>query len=123
MNGYKCKCEPGYFGLNCDTKVKPCPTESTSHYLLIENQCYFFENKTLTHEQAKHNCKNKFRGIGVGKLFEPTSNEINKLVSQKGWVMFGRSVWVYIGIDDLTNEGKGRIHQSLIMLIKDSTVV
>ena len=99
----------------CDnTKVKPCPTKSSSDYLLIENQCYFFENKTLTHEQAKHNCKNKFRGIGVGKLFEPKSYGISKMVSQQGWSMFGRSVWVFIGIDDIINEGKGRLHQKLL---------
>ena len=27
LNGYDCKCHPGFFGLNCDSQIKPCPTE------------------------------------------------------------------------------------------------
>ena len=27
LNGYDCECHPGFFGLNCDSQIKPCPTE------------------------------------------------------------------------------------------------
>ena len=79
-------------------------TSINSAYHLIDNQCYYFENKTLSHDQAKHNCKNKFRGMGVGKLFEPSSFAMNKIISQRGWTIFGRSVWAFIGVDDTSKE-------------------
>ena len=43
--------------------------------------------------------------MGVGKLFEPSSFPMNKIVSQRGWTIFGRSVWAYIGVDDSDKEG------------------
>ena len=43
--------------------------------------------------------------MGVGKLFEPSSFAMNKIVSQRGWTIFGRSVWAYIGVDDSDKEG------------------
>ena len=43
--------------------------------------------------------------MGVGKLFEPDSFAMNKIVSQRGWILFGRSVWAYIGVDDSGKEG------------------
>ena len=43
--------------------------------------------------------------MGVGKLFEPSSFAMNKIISQRGWTIFGRSVWAYIGVDDSRKEG------------------
>ena len=49
--------------------------------------------------------------MGVGKLFEPSSFAMNKIVSQRGWTLFGRSVWAFIGVDDSGKEGHYvRIH-------------
>ena len=64
VNSYKCTCETGYHGSNCDTH---CPT-SEPNYRLIDNVCYYFETTGKSYDDAKQDCNNKF---ARGKLLEP----------------------------------------------------
>ena len=84
-----------------------CPSESQDdpRYKEIGNQCYYYENKTLSQREAQENCKNRFRDIGAGgKLFEPKTLAKDKAVALAGQEIIG-NVWAYIGVHDLGNNG------------------
>ena len=83
-----------------------CPpeTQDDPQYKEVGNQCFYYENKTLTHIQAQENCKDKFRKIGAGgKLFEPKTLAKNRAVAEAGQEIIGSSLWAYIGVDDIGN--------------------
>ena len=83
-----------------------CPPERQNdpRYKELGNQCFYFENTTLSHAQAQENCKDKFTDIGaVGKLFEPKTLDKNKAIAEAGQVILGSGKWVYIGVDDIGN--------------------
>ena len=83
-----------------------CPpeTQDNPHYKEVGNQCFYYENKTLTHTEAQENCKDKFRKIGAGgKLFEPKTLAKNKAVAEAGQEVFGSGRWAHIGVDDIGN--------------------
>ena len=83
-----------------------CPPERQNdpRYKEVGNQCFYFENTTLSHAQAQENCKDKFTDIGaVGKLFEPKTLAKNKAVSEAGQEILGSVGGVHIGVDDIGN--------------------
>ena len=83
-----------------------CPPEKENdpRYKEIGNQCFYYENTTLSHAQAQENCKDKFTEIGaVGKLFEPKTLAKNKAIAEAGQVILGSAKWVFIGVDDIGN--------------------
>ena len=80
-----------------------CPPESQDdpRYKEIGNQCYYYENQTLSQSNAQENCKEKFRKIGAGgKLFEPKTLAKNKAVAEAGQEIL-KGNWAYIGVDDI----------------------
>ena len=82
-----------------------CPPENQDdpRYKEIGNQCYYYENKTLSQSNAQENCKEKFRNIGAGgKLFEPKTLSKNKAVAEAGQEIL-KGNWAYIGVDDIGN--------------------
>ena len=84
-----------------------CPPEAQDdpRYREIGNNCFFFENTTMTHEKAQLSCKEKFRRSGAeGKLFEPKTSAMNKAVADVG-LEISPSTWAYIGVDDIESEG------------------
>ena len=50
LNGYECECHPGFFGLNCDSQIKPCPSEQNRGSLAgptkIESTKIEFQTRT-----------------------------------------------------------------------------
>ena len=84
-----------------------CPpeTQGDPQYKEIGNQCYYYENTTLSQRDAQENCKEKFREIGAGgKLFEPKTLAKNKAVAEAGQKIIGKT-WIHIGVDDIGNNG------------------
>ena len=102
INSYKCTCETGYYGSNCDLETPPCPTcDCEPNYRLIDNTCYYFETTSKSYDDAKQNCNTKF---SQGKLFEPKSASSNKKVHQAAFGINRTNYW--IGISDKTSEGR-----------------
>ena len=61
-----------------------CPpeTQDDPHYKEVGNQCFYYENKTLSHIQAQENCKDKFKFLSQkSRLFR-----ISNLLSQECFV-------------------------------------
>ena len=84
-----------------------CPPEAQDdpRYREIGNNCFFFENATMSHQKAQLNCKDKFRSSGVeGKLFEPKTWSFSKAVADVGQEVLPNG-WAYIGVDDIESEG------------------
>ena len=82
-----------------------CPPESQDdpRYKEIGDQCYYYENTTLSQRDAQENCKDKFREIGAGgKLFEPKTLSKSKAVAETGQGIIG-TTWAFIGVDDIGN--------------------
>ena len=62
-------------------KAKQACRLNYDNYRLIEDNCYYFEKKYMTQEDAIDNCKWQFRGReNVGILFEPLDLSRNMLV-------------------------------------------
>ena len=84
-----------------------CPPEAQDdpRYREIGNNCFFFENTTMSHEKAQVSCADKFRSAGLeGKLFEPRTSSMNKAVADVGQEVLPGS-WAFIGVDDIESEG------------------
>jgi hypothetical protein len=99
INSYKCVCETGYFGLNCDSQTPPCPT-SDPNYHVLNDHCIFLEKSNKNYEDAKQNCETKFDGHG--KLFEPKTWSENQMAYKIAKSI--RSNW-WIGVNDKQTEG------------------
>ena len=83
-----------------------CPPEKQNdpRYKEIGNQCFYYENTTLSHTQAQENCKDKFTEIGAeGKLFEPKTLAKNKAIAEAGQKILGLGIVAHIGVDDIGN--------------------
>ena len=83
-----------------------CPPERQNdpRYKEIGNQCFYYENTTLSHAHAQENCKDKFTEIGaVGKLFEPKTLAKNKAIAEAGHEILGSGIGVHIGVDGTGN--------------------
>ena len=81
-----------------------CPVSTDSHYEIIENTCFYFEDDFGAQDfaSAQIACQSKFPH-GSGQLFEPKSLSHLQQVRDK---MTERSMnCVYLGIDDSANEG------------------
>ena len=80
-----------------------CPTTDPK-YKSIGSQCFYFEENGLNFTDANVNCKEKLKGVGDGRLYEPkTIGEITKISTLAGDSIRGCS---WIGITDITTEGK-----------------
>ena len=82
-----------------------CPPESQDdpRYKEIGDQCFYYENTTLSHRDAQLNCRGKFQEIGAGgKLFEPKTLAKSKAVAEAGQESIGLT-WAFIGVDDIGN--------------------
>ena len=101
INSYKCVCQTGYFGLNCDFQPTPCPNyPNDPNYHLLNDRCIFLEKSEKSYEDAKQNCETKFGGHG--KLFEPKFWSENQMAYKI--VKAIRSNW-WIGVNDKETEG------------------
>ena len=96
INSYKCECENGYFGLNCDST---CPPNGPNYHVLNDH-CIFLEKTQKNYEDAKQNCETKFGGHG--KLFEPKTWSENQMAYKIA--KSTDSIW-WIGVNDKQTEG------------------
>lgn len=96
IGGYECFCEEGWSGKNCDLYC--------NHYhpnvRIVHETCYIFMKDYKNYDDAKQNCSNQ-----RGRLFEPRSITINKLIYEKSVEVFGDPEVSWIGINDLLAEG------------------
>jgi hypothetical protein len=96
INSYKCVCENGYLGLNCDSTCPP----NDPNYHVLNDHCIFLEKSGKNYEDAKQNCETKFGGHG--KLFEPKTWSENQMAFKIAKAT--DSNW-WIGVSDKQTEG------------------
>ena len=103
LNDYECVCESGYFGKNCESQVPPCPTEN-SNYIIVENKCYYLQQTSLNYQNAINVCREKFKHMGKGILFEPkTLDEFKKVYDAAETKLQLGSYSAWIGIRKSSN--------------------
>ena len=74
---------------------------SGPEYHWIEGKCIYYEKTRLKYEAAKANCATK---IERGRLFEPKSLTMSKMVARKA---NGKNLdWALIGVNDINQSGK-----------------
>ena len=98
VNGYKCQCNSGFFGQNCDIS---CPTEN-SNYRVVDNLCYYFNTTYKNYDTQKQFCKTLFSGNG--RLFEPKDLATYNKLYQVAKDNFSREYW-FFGIQDPYKNG------------------
>ena len=98
INGYKCQCNSGFFGQNCNIT---CPTEN-SNYQFVEEICYYFINTKEIYDTQKQFCKTLFSGNG--RLFEPQDLAKLHKVYNVAKENFNAEYW-YIGMRDPYKNG------------------
>ena len=80
-----------------------CPLEPNT--LIIEGGCYLFSDKKKNYNDAKSFCESKFAVNGkTGRLVEPKTTTINKLIYENAKTIFGASFDYLIGVNDISNE-------------------
>jgi hypothetical protein len=86
-----------------DNKISKMSCSSGSPgYHLVGNKCIYLEKTSLTWENAKKGCKDKFSG--GGRLYEPLSLQENNDVYAIVKPLNPTNVF-WIGVDDLSQEG------------------
>jgi len=75
-----------------------CPVQNDPHYKILDNQCFYFEQKSLNFDSANKNCPEK---LGTsGRLYEPKSASEMKKVGQLGDDVFTSERYALLGITD-----------------------
>ena len=60
----------------------PCETLGNNYKYILGN-CYYIEATAYDFTKASENCKDRFGGYGIGRLFEPTNQSTNDAVIQE----------------------------------------
>ena len=67
-------------------------------YKILDNQCFYFEKKSLNFDSANDNCQEKLGPSG--RLYEPKSVSEMKKVGKLGDEVFTLYAWVWLGVTD-----------------------
>ena len=51
-----------------------------NNYKYILGNCYYIEATAFDFTEASENCKDRFGGYGIGRLFEPTNQKCMKIL-------------------------------------------
>ena len=83
---------------NLASLKKVCPVQNDPRYKILDNQCFYFETKSLNFDSANDNCQEKLGASG--RLYEPKSVSEMKKVGKLGDEVFTSSTYVWLGITD-----------------------
>ena len=82
-----------------------CPLEQPNTFN-IEGGCFLFNDEKKNYNDAKSFCEGKIAFNGrPGRLVEPKTTTINKLICEKAKIVFGDSFGYFIGVNDISSEG------------------
>ena len=77
----------------------PCETLGNNYKYILGN-CYYIEATPYDFTKASENCKDRFGGLGIGRLFEPKTQISNDAVIQEARKTVTTTDIFWIGIRD-----------------------
>merc|ERR1711990_331868 len=83
-------------------KLIDCPNDG--NFKTISGVCYLFHNEEKNYNDAKSFCESKIATAKTGRLVEPKTTTINKLIYDNAKTIFGASFKYVIGVNDISNE-------------------
>ena len=104
-----CQCQSGFSGdpfVSCQRlsdKIEilvDCPNEE--NFKTINGVCYLFHGERKNYNDAKSFCESKTTMAKRGRLIEPKTTTINKLIYNNANIVHGG--W-FIGVNDISSEG------------------
>ena len=100
-------------GVSCDMFIleetdtlliwQKCSNEPNT--FLIEGGCYLFNDVKKNYYDAISFCESKDVMGKTGRLVEPKTTTINKLIYDNAKTIFGDSFGYFIGVNDISSEG------------------
>ena len=75
-----------------------CRDQNDPRYKILDNQCFYFERKSLNFDSANDNCQEKLGASG--RLYEPKSVSEMKTVGKLGDDVFPSWTNVWLGVTD-----------------------
>ena len=78
--------------------MKLCVAKNDPLYKILDNQCFYFEKKSLNFDSANDNCQEKLGASG--RLYEPKSVSEMKKVGKLGDEVFTSLAWAWLGVTD-----------------------
>ena len=80
-----------------------CPSDDNL-YRKINGKCYYFVNQKKVHNNAKNFCKTRIVMGKMGKLTEPETRAINKLIFDEAKNVYGKVESYHIGVEKTSAE-------------------
>ena len=85
------------------SKLTHCPNDG--NFKTINGVCYLFSSEKKNYNDGKSFCESKIAMAKTGRLVEPKTTTIHKLIRDNAKTIFGNSFGYFIGVNDISSEG------------------
>ena len=92
-----------YTTLEMYSKLTHCPNDG--NFKTINGVCYLFSSEKKNYNDGKSFCESKIAMAKTGRLVEPKTTTIHKLIRDNAKTIFGNSFGYFIGVNDISSEG------------------